>query len=91
MAASYRFTVSGRVQGVGFRWSAVSQAQRLGLAGWVRNRADGAVEGVAHGTPEALAQWRDWLGRGPPGARVAQVEWIEAGEPPDGNGFVIRR
>ena len=56
MRASYRFTVHGRVQGVYFRQSTCEQARRLQLDGWVMNRADGAVEGLACGSPEALAQ-----------------------------------
>jgi acylphosphatase len=91
MAASYRFVVGGRVQGVGFRWSAASQAQRLGLQGWVRNCADGSVEGLASGEAAALEQLRSWLAHGPPGARVANVGWSEAGEAPEEAGFVIRR
>ncbi len=90
MASSYRFVVSGQVQGVGFRYTAMAHARRLGLAGWVANRADGAVEGVASGADAALAQFRDWLGRGPPAARVQGVEW-EAGEGPVTGGFEIRR
>ena len=90
MAASYRFTVTGQVQGVGFRYSAASQARRLGLSGWVANRADGAVEGVASGADATLAQFHDWLRRGPPAARVQGVEW-SASDAPDAGGFEIRR
>jgi acylphosphatase len=90
MASSYRFTVTGQVQGVGFRYSAASQARRLGLSGWVANRTDGAVEGVAGGADAALAQFHDWLRRGPPAARVQGVQW-EAGEAPAAGGFEIRR
>ena len=90
MAASYRFVVSGQVQGVGFRYTALAQAQRLGLSGWVGNRADGAVEGLAGGAPDKLDAFRAWLTRGPPAARVASVEWTESGEPA-GAGFAIRR
>lgn len=78
MAASYRFVVSGRVQGVGFRYAAASQARRLGLAGWVANRGDGSVEGLASGDEAALARLREWLQQGPPAARVERVEWLEA-------------
>jgi len=63
------------VQGVGFRYSAVSQAERLDLAGWVKNRADGSVEGVAQGEEGKLQQFRQWLERGPPAARVSRVDW----------------
>lgn len=90
MASSYRFVVSGQVQGVGFRYTALAQARRLGLAGWVGNREDGAVEGVAGGADEALARFRAWLERGPPAARVEHVEW-QAGDAPAGPGFEIRR
>ena len=90
MPASYRFNVSGQVQGVGFRYSAAAQARRLGLSGWVANRSDGSVEGLASGTDDALGQFRDWLRRGPPAARVQGVEWI-AGEDAAAGGFEIRR
>lgn len=90
MTASYRFTVSGQVQGVGFRYSAQAQAQRLGLSGWVANRADGAVEGLASGPADRLEAFRGWLERGPPAARVERVDWEQAGESP-GAGFLIRR
>jgi acylphosphatase len=90
LPSSYRFTVSGQVQGVGFRYTALAQARRLGLAGWVGNRADGAVEGMASGTDEALGRFREWLQRGPPAARVERVEW-QASEVPAGAGFEIRR
>ena len=90
MAESYRFVVTGRVQGVFFRQSTVDQARSLGVSGWVRNREDGAVEGVATGTPESLELLRAWLSRGPPAARVTQLDWIEAEAPPL-SGFAIQR
>lgn len=90
MASSYRFVVSGQVQGVGFRYSAMAQARRLGLTGWVANLPDGSVEGVAAGPDEALAQFHDWLRRGPPAARVKAVAWDGAQAPLE-NGFEIRR
>jgi acylphosphatase len=91
MPASYRFVVTGQVQGVFFRQSAVEQARGLALAGWVRNREDGAVEGMAAGAPEALARFHAWLQRGPPAARVENVEWAEDAGAPVSGGFVIRR
>jgi acylphosphatase len=90
MSSSYRFTVSGQVQGVGYRYSAMAQARRLGLTGWVANRDDGAVEGLACGPDVALAQFHEWLRRGPPAARVGRVEWAEAAETVAA-GFEIRR
>ena len=91
MASSYRFVVRGRVQGVGFRYVAVGQARSLGIAGWVRNREDGDVEGLASGAPEALEQLRGWLQHGPPAARVEALEWDESTDETVGEGFVIRR
>ncbi|MBN2354234.1 MAG: acylphosphatase [Spirochaetales bacterium] len=65
--------VTGIVQGVGFRYSTVHEAGRLGLTGWVRNTNDGAVEVLAEGSPEAVAALTAWLRRGPPGAYVRNV------------------
>jgi acylphosphatase len=67
--------VTGRVQGVGFRYWAVRQASSLGLVGWVMNRDDeNAVELVAEGDPVALDALERMLQRGPPGARVDQLD-----------------
>lgn len=65
--------ITGRVQGVGYREALRSEAARLGLTGWVRNRADGSVEALAQGSSEALAQLLAWARRGPPAARVEEV------------------
>jgi acylphosphatase len=69
--------VDGQVQGVFFRQSAVDEARRLGLAGWVRNTADGRVELEAEGERSRLEELVAWCRRGPPAARVAdvQVSW----------------
>lgn len=75
MAASYRFVVNGLVQGVFFRQSTVDTARALALTGWVRNRADGCVEGEAHGEPAALEKLHQWLRKGPPAARVETLDW----------------
>lgn len=84
------YHVFGRVQGVWYRGSAQDQARRLGLFGWVRNCADGSVESVACGTPEALDQFKSWLYQGPPAARVDRVEEAEASEMPDADDFGIK-
>ena len=68
-----RVEVRGRVQGVGFRWFARESARRLGLAGWVRNCANGSVEAAASGPDDAVAQFIAILRRGPDGARVDDV------------------
>ena len=65
--------ISGRVQGVGFRWFVREEARRLGLAGWVRNLPTGDVELVAEGLPELLEAFARTIGKGPPGARVELV------------------
>jgi acylphosphatase len=70
--AGYR--VTGRVQGVGFRWWTRSLATRLGLSGSVRNLSDGSVAVHARGSDELLRQLEAELAEGPPGARVASVE-----------------
>ena len=73
-----RFLVRGRVQGVGFRWFVEREARLLGVAGWVRNNSDGAVEVFAQGTREQLSALRDRLQAGPRAARVDQVEELDA-------------
>lgn len=84
------FRVVGRVQGVGFRWWARSQARHLGLSGTVRNCADGSVELHVRGTPDAVGQLRGKLEHGPSGARVVRVEEILV-PPVTVDGFEITR
>ena len=64
----------GSVQGVGFRWAASAEAERLGVAGSVRNRFDGTVEAEVEGTEDAVAAMGKWLARGPSSARVDRVD-----------------
>lgn len=71
MLRAYR--VSGRVQGVGFRWFTRETARELGLRGTVRNVTDGTVEVVADGPEEAMTRLRSRLEKGPRGAEVASV------------------
>ena len=73
-----RYVVRGRVQGVGFRWFVEREARLLGVAGWVRNNADGAVEVLAQGTREQLSVLRDRLQQGPRAARVDNVDESDA-------------
>jgi acylphosphatase len=69
-----RLLISGRVQGVGFRWHLLEEAQRLGLQGWVRNLRDGRVEALLCGPQAAVAALIHWAGTGPAHARVDSVE-----------------
>ncbi|WP_423919214.1 acylphosphatase [Frigoribacterium sp. 2-23] len=77
-----RAIVHGRVQGVGFRFSTEGEADRLGAAGFVRNRADGTVEVEVEGAPSVVDEMLAWLREGPLGAEVTSVEISD--EPPVG-------
>ena len=74
MTAAYRYLVSGRVQGVGYRYFAMRAAQALGVTGFVRNLADGRVEAVGEGPEEVLAEFESKLRQGPAFAAVESVE-----------------
>jgi len=82
--------VSGKVQGVFFRFETRRLARRLGVNGWVRNRTDGRVEAVFEGERENVEKMIAFCKRGPPGARVTkvEVEWEEPTE--EFEGFSIR-
>jgi len=84
-----RVVLHGHVQGVFFRDSTLRLAEREGVAGWVRNRADGAVEAVFEGEPEAVERLVRFAREGPRGAQVERVD--VADEEPEGlRGFVVR-
>ncbi len=74
MALQARLAITGRVQGVGYRDWAMATAQRLGLSGWVRNRADGSVEALVIGDDEAVGRMIEACRRGPSLARVDAVD-----------------
>lgn len=70
----HRLEIRGRVQGVFFRASMVDEARRLGVRGWVRNRRDGSVEAMVAGPADRVEQLVAWARRGPPAARVTEVQ-----------------
>lgn len=70
--------ISGRVQGVGFRDALVREAERAGVTGWVRNRADGEVEALLQGSAAATDAVLAWARHGPPAARVERVDCAPA-------------
>ena len=84
-----RVVIEGRVQGVGFRYSAERVAREVGLDGWVRNRRDGSVEAVFSGAPDDVSEMLDRCRDGPASAAVTSVRIVEeGGEAPDG--FEVR-
>jgi acylphosphatase len=85
-----KIVVHGRVQGVWFRESARQRAEHLGVAGWVRNRRDGAVEAELEGDVESVEVLVSWFRHGPPGAHVERVE-LEELTPTGAVGFEVRR
>jgi acylphosphatase len=84
-----RVVVHGRVQGVFFRDSTRQQAEKTGVAGWIRNREDGTVEALFEGEDDAVARIVGWVREGPGHADVERVEVTE--EEPEGlSGFQVR-
>ena len=73
---AYRFVVSGRVQGVGFRWFAAREAARTGVAGWVTNLPSGQVEVLCRGTVTQISGFEKSLHQGPRSARVDSVDKV---------------
>lgn len=83
MSTTLHLVIHGRVQGVYYRDSMRREAQRLDIAGWVRNCADGTVEAMVQGAPEAVEAIVRWAQRGPEHARVERV----VSEPGDGGAY----
>lgn len=86
---SVHVIVEGRVQGVGYRYSLRLEADRAGVAGWVRNRSDGTVEAVVEGTDAAVDDVLAWMAEGPPGAHVDGARVTDV-EPAAMRGFDVR-
>ena len=90
MIVARHFFVSGRVQGVGFRYFTEDRARLEGLNGYVRNLADGRVEIVAEGDREAVERFERAVRRGPAGARVDHCETSDVEPTRQVSGFSIR-
>jgi acylphosphatase len=78
MVVTRSLRIVGRVQGVGFRIYLKREADLRGVTGWVRNRNDGSVEAVLHGEAHAVDAVTQWARRGPPNARVSDLQVVEA-------------
>ncbi len=85
-----RVVVRGRVQGVWFRQSTLREAERLGVDGWVRNRADGTVEAWVQGDGAAVDVLVAWCGEGPSRAEVSAVAVEDVPADPSLRGFSVR-
>lgn len=83
-------TVSGRVQGVGFRYTTQRVASGMGLDGWVRNRPDGTVEAWAQGGKEVVDRFLEFVEQGPPAARVTDIDTSVVAPDPGLSGFKVR-
>ena len=87
-----KLRIRGTVQGVGYRYALQAQAESRGVAGWVRNRGDGSVEALVQGEARAVEAVIAWVHRGPPAARVVEVQ-VEPGAGDDTTphtGFALR-
>jgi acylphosphatase len=80
VSGAARFIVGGKVQGVFFRAATREQASALGLRGYAKNLPDGRVDILAIGDAPAIDELADWLRRGPPQARVDELERMEVSE-----------
>lgn len=85
-----RFVITGRVQGVGFRWYTMRNARSIGVTGWVRNLPDGSVEVWAEGDSAMLDTLESDLLSGPPGAMVRHVASEESTPTASHRGFDVR-
>ena len=90
MRVSRKFLISGRVQGVGFRWFTQAAAARENIHGWVHNLPDGRVEAAAEGEAEAIERFEQALRHGPPGAHVEQLEIEHTAPEGRDSGFAVR-
>ena len=90
MRVARRYRISGRVQGVGFRYFTQAAAARDNIHGWVRNLPDGCVEAAAEGDADALERFECALRHGPPGARVEALDIEHRVPDARDSGFTVR-
>ena len=90
MLVARRYVISGRVQGVGFRFFAEAAAAREGLHGWAKNRPDGRVEISIEGDAESVERFERHIAHGPPGAEVSNLQIDEDVPTGRATGFSIR-
>lgn len=86
----YKLLISGRVQGVSYRYSALQMAQQLALTGWVRNLNDGRVELLIEGQADNLQKMAEWAAQGPRFADVSHVDLREESASGEFRDFEIR-
>ncbi len=89
MEKAVHLLISGRVQGVFYRYTAQKVATRHGLKGWIKNLPNGKVEAIVVGQPDAVDTFIAWCREGPPGAVVSEVTVDPISSPPDLEGFSI--
>ena len=89
MSKAVTVKVTGRVQGVSFRWYVMQQAERLGVTGWVRNEPDGSVAGHFEGDDDAVDAMVEWCRQGPSYAAVRHVA-VTGASPTGADAFDIR-
>jgi acylphosphatase len=77
MTVTRHLLITGRVQGVGFRFYMQRKARELGINGWVRNRRDGSVEAVVQGSPDSVETMTAWARQGPPSAAVTDLRIMD--------------
>ncbi len=88
--ARLRIVIEGIVQGVFFRANTIEESSKLGLTGWVKNRADGRVEAVFEGDVDGIEQIVEWCKKGPPAAVVRNIETTWEQSTGDYDSFTIK-
>lgn len=90
MKVQYELNITGRVQGVGYRYFAAQKANEMGITGWVKNAVDGSVIVVAQGIEEEIKTYIDYLYIGPTRSRVDQISKVKFNTLSDFNNFSVK-